>query len=258
MKQAIFIYILFFTNFIFAQNERQIARDANNSYNKGLFVDSEVDYRKSILKNQEFEEAKFNLSDALFKQDRYDESISLLKELVSETKDKNIKSDAYYNMGNNFLKKQELEQAAEAYKNCLRINPDDEQARYNLSKTLSLMQKQNQENNNQQNQENNNEKDQNKNGGQTDGEEDLENDKKKSDQADTQDDSEAQKESNQKQQDSDKNDQSNNNDQYQSVDLSKDDIERILDALERDEQRVQEEMQKRKMQTKSKQLEKDW
>ena len=84
MKQVIFIYILFFTNLMFAQNERQIARDANNSYNKGLFVDSEVDYRKSILKNQEFEEAKFNLSDALFKQDRYDESIGLLKELVSQ------------------------------------------------------------------------------------------------------------------------------------------------------------------------------
>ena len=37
------------------------------------------------------------------------------------------------------MKKKDYAQAVDSYKNCLRLNPSDEEARYNLSKTLSIL-----------------------------------------------------------------------------------------------------------------------
>ena len=78
----------------FSQSARDIARDGNKNYEKGLFADSEVDYRKSLSENKLFEEAQFNLSDALFKQERYDESINVLNNLINTTQNKEIKADS--------------------------------------------------------------------------------------------------------------------------------------------------------------------
>ena len=142
MRLRSILWLFFLIHICFAQNERSIARDGNKNYAKGLFSDSEINYKKSLSKNKDFEEVQFNLADALFRQDRYDESINILNDLISDTKNTSLKSESYYNLGNNFLQKQELENAIDAYKNCLRLNPSDEEARYNLAKTISLMQQQ--------------------------------------------------------------------------------------------------------------------
>ena len=52
--------------------------------------------------------------------------------------------DAYYNLGNTYFQQKKLPEAAEAYKNALRRNPLDDEARYNLAYVLELM-KQNQD-----------------------------------------------------------------------------------------------------------------
>ena len=69
--------------------------------------------------------------------------------------------DAYYNLGNTYFQQKKLPEAAEAYKNALRRNPLDDEARYNLAYVLELM-KQNQDDKNDQNQDNRQNQDQNK------------------------------------------------------------------------------------------------
>ena len=146
MRLLVFLLFTFIFSSAISQNERKMARKGNAYYEDSLFLESEIQYRKSLLKNNSSNNIKFNLSDAIFKQDRYDESITLLNEVISNTSDSVLKSESYYNLGNNLLKQQKLEDAIEAYKNCLRINPTDEEARYNLSKSISLLEKQNQNN----------------------------------------------------------------------------------------------------------------
>ena len=231
MKRILVLLMCFFMHFCFSQNERSMVRDGNKNYNKGLFSESEIDYRKSLSKKRGFEEAQFNLSDALFKQERYDESVDILNNLISTTSNQDLKSESYYNLGNNFLQQQNLEEAVESYKNCLRINPSDEQARYNLSKAMSLMQQQDQD-----------EQQQEQNSGETDSSDNEQDD--------------AQNENSDQNKESDDNNRELPSDKDKN--FSKEEMERILDALEREEQKVQEEMQKKKQKSKQKILEKDW
>jgi len=252
MKHAIVVLVFFIMHTCFSQNERNMARDGNKCYDKGLFSDSEINYRKSLSKQKGFEEAQFNLSDALFRQARHDESISFLNDLISETNNLDLKSEAYYNLGNNLLEQQKLEEAIEAYKNSLRINPSDEQARYNLSKAISLMQQQQNQDQNEEDQDRN-EESQDQKSGETDSPDDSDN---------QEDDSENKQSNSNNNKDSETQNQDQNKDSHDLNDdgqnLSKDEIERILDALEREEQKVQEKIQQRKQQAKRKLLEKDW
>ena len=72
------------------------------------------------------------------------------------------KSPALFNnLGNTYFQQKKLPEAAEAYKNALRRNPLDDEARYNLAYVLELM-KQNQDDKNDQNQDNRQNQDQNK------------------------------------------------------------------------------------------------
>ena len=252
MRFRSILWLFFLIHICFSQNERSIARDGNKNYEKGLFSDSEINYKKSLSKNKDFEEVQFNLADALFRQDRYDEAINILNDLISNTKNTNLKSESYYNLGNNFLQKQELENAVDAYKNCLRLNPSDEEARYNLAKTISLMQQQ-EENEDEQEQ---NEDEQEQNSGETSDQskdQQQQNSGETSDQGDDKKDSSS---SNDTEEGQENNAEKRN--ERSNEDLSREDIERILNALEREEQRVQSEMQKNQQKGKQKLLEKDW
>ena len=223
---------LILNNVSLSQSERDIARNGNKNYQKGLFAESEVNYRKSLSKNHLFEEAQFNLSDALFKQERYDESINILKNLINTTKDSDIKADSHYNLGNNYLQQQKLTEAIDAYKDCLRINPMDEEARYNLSKAMSILDNQEQKPEEQENDDNSeqNDNEEDQNSGETDSPENEDND------SDSQNNnSESQNNSDQQKEEGDEQNLNNEN-------LSKQEMERILDALEREEEKVQEEM----------------
>ena len=142
MRYSVLFIILFYINIAFSQSERKYARDGNKNYFDSLFTQAEVDYRKALDKNPSFIEGKFNLSNSLFRQNRFDEAELVLNDIINHSSDSLLKSEAYYNLGNNFLQQQKLQEAIDAYKNCLRIKPDDEQARYNLSKSLDLLNKQ--------------------------------------------------------------------------------------------------------------------
>ena len=259
MRYWVILWLFFFMHICFAQNARSIARDGNKNYEKGLFSDSEINYKKSLSKNKDFEEVQFNLADALFRQDRYDESINILNDLISDTKNINLKSESYYNLGNNFLQKQELENAVDAYKHCLRLNPSDEEARYNLAKAISFMQQHEQNEDKQEQNEDEqeqNEEQQQQNSGETSDqsqEQQQQNSGETSDEGDDKKDSSSSNDTEERQENNaeERNERSNE-------DLSREDIERILDALEREEQRVQSEMQKNQQKGKQKLLEKDW
>ena len=250
IRYIVFIVALFLFHLTFSQNERNIARTGNKNYNNGLFSESEVNYRKSLSKDQAFEEVQFNLADALYKQERYDESIDVLTNLTSSTKNSILKSDGYYNLGNNFYQQQKFEEAAEAYKSCLKINPSDEQARYNLTKTLDLLDQQQQQSKN--NQEDDNKEDDNKedqNSGETDSPENEEDDKNKN--------SNNQNEDSNKETNEDEQNQ-NQEDNMSGESLSKQEMERILDALQREEEKIQKEMNEKKIIGGHKNIEKDW
>ena len=69
------------------------------------------------------------------------------------------RADAAYNIGNAWLKAQQPQKAIQSYVDGLKLNPDDQEAKYNLSAALRMLQQQQQQQQQQKNQQNKQQKD---------------------------------------------------------------------------------------------------
>lgn len=221
MIRYILIYMFLLTA-ITAQTYRGLVNDGVNFYENKRFTDAEVNFRKGIEKNKKGFEATFNLGDALYKQHRYDESAKYFQNSYANAKDNSHKAKALYNLGNALLKDRKINESINAYKESLKIDPNDKEAKYNLSYVLNLLKKQNQQKNNQdKNQQDKNQ--QNK------------------------DDQKNQNQDNQnKEQNRQQNQKREQNKQQQK--LKKDEAQKILDALKRNQKDIQKDIRKKNAQ----------
>jgi Ca-activated chloride channel homolog len=247
-----------------AQQEKRMIRQGTKEYSEQKYGNAEVSYQKASVLNPESFEANFNLGDAMYKQGKYDQAIDKFVHLSQTTSDKSQRASLHHNIGNSYLNKtatllkeqkldgalKNVENSINSYKESLKNNPSDRETRYNLSyahqlkKKLEEMKKQQQNNNkNQQDQsgegDNKDQQDQNKQ------EKDKPNDKKQD------------KESDQGDKDSNNEDADQKGQKPMKGQISKEDAERLLNAIENDEKRVHEKLNKAKG-VKTTKHEKDW
>ena len=150
MTYKIYIFIILTLGSFFfasAQSERKITRKGNTHYETGNFIDAEINYKKALAKNADLLEAQFNLGDALVKQERFDEALEAFEKVSASTENQNLKANALHNKGNVLLSQQDLEGAIESYKDALRINPKDQETRYNYAYVKKLLEQQQQQQN---------------------------------------------------------------------------------------------------------------
>lgn len=148
---------------LWAQKERADIRTGNRAYYEGKYPEAEVGYKRAIEKNISSYEANFNLAGALYKQGRYDDAAATYQKLAQDGTDTERQASTYYNMGNTYVKQRKLDEAIEAYKNALRLTPDDKEAKFNLAYAKKL--KQDEDKKNDQNQDQNQDRNQNGGGG---------------------------------------------------------------------------------------------
>lgn len=231
-KICLIIITIFFANInVFTQSERKLNNEGVDLYNQKKYSDAEINFRKAIEKNPESIPSKFNLGNSYYKQEKFDESLKGYQELLQKTEDKELKSKIYHNIGNSLLKSNKIEQSVEAYKNALKLNPKDLDTKYNLSYALSLLKNNQQQNQNQQNQNNKNQ-DQNKEQQQQNQNQNEENKNK-----------EKQQNQNEKQQNQE---QQKREQQQNQAKISKEQAEKILDALKNNEKDLQKKLRKQK------------
>lgn len=131
-----------------AQQSQKLLRSGNSEYEKGHFKEAEIDYRKALTSNPASGKAKYNLGNALYKQNNYEEAAKEYLGVAGTPKPAVKRSDAFYNLGNALLQSNKMQESIKAYKEALRANPRDEDARYNLAYALARL---NQQKNQQQN-----------------------------------------------------------------------------------------------------------
>jgi hypothetical protein len=202
--------LLIFSGFTFAQADKKFIREGNREYDKEKFSESEISYRRAIDKNKESSDAIFNTGDALYKQKKFEEAGKQFIENHNMNEDKKKKSSSLYNLGNSLLMANKVQESIDAYKGSLKLNPKNPEAKYNLAYAQDLLKQQQQ-------QQNQDKQDQNK------------------DQQDKHD----QNKDQQNKQDQNK-DQQQQQQQQQPQEISKEDAERVLNALANDEKNVQE------------------
>ena len=143
IKQPATLVLLFLIpSVLFAQKNNTLIKNGNDAYNKKEYDLAADNYKKVIDNDPVNEKAQYNLGNALFKKGTTDEAVKAYDAAIRNTKSKNYQSDAWYNKGVALQNKKKLPECIEAYKNALRLNPADEEARFNLQKALLQQQQQ--------------------------------------------------------------------------------------------------------------------
>jgi Ca-activated chloride channel family protein len=221
-----------------AQSIRSLVNGGNGLYEEKKFADAEVNYRKALEKDITTVPGHFNLGNSLYRQEKYDESVKSFQDVIQKAETNSARAQAQYNLGNAHLKANKFEDAVKSFTESLKLNPNDQDAKYNLSYALQKMKEQQQQQKNQKNDKN---QDKNKN----------KQDKDKQDQNkqehDKQDQQKQDQEKQQQQQDQQQQNQQEQQKQQlqQEKQMSKADAERILEVLKNNEKNVQKKLRQR-------------
>lgn len=206
----------------------------NKLYEQQKYKEAAADYSKALAKDPNNAPGLFNLGNSLYQQKQYDSSRKVMEATAKIANNSAGKAAANYNIGNTYMSQQKWEDAINAYKQTLRNNPQDVDAKYNLSYAEEMMKKQQQQNKDQkQDKQNKDQKNQDKQKQQN-------KDQDKKDKQDQQ-----QQQQDQKDQKDDK-DKQQQQPQSQPSKLSQQQADQLLNALQQEEKKLQDKMKKEK------------
>jgi len=251
-----FLAVMIFLSFTLvsnAQKEKLITKEANELMAEGDYEGAEKAYSRALEINPDYKPAQFNLGNLYQKRARdiiskaaqtedqaeqqkllqssqkfSKQAVSSYENVAQSAENKEEINKTQYNLGNAHLLSGDVNKSIESYKEALRNNPNDEDARYNLAYAQHLQQKQQQQKQDQQKQQQQQNQDQQK--------------------------QEQQQEQEQKQ------DQQQQQQQQQQQDqqLSKEEAQKMLEALMKQEKDLQEKLKKKKRKAQRVKIEKDW
>ena len=223
-KQVATLFLLMATVSANAQTDRQYIRQGNKQYNAGDYPNAEVSYRKAIEKNPRNPQAVYNLGNALLAQKKDSAAVEQFESAAKLETNPLRKYQSFHNLGVICQGHKMYGEAIEAYKNALRLNPNDDETRYNLvlCKHEKQKQDQNKQNQNQQKQD----------------------DKKQDDKKD------------QQKQDKDKQDQQKK--EQPKPQMSKENAEQLLNAAIQNEKQTQDRLKKQQQQPQRRNIQKNW
>jgi Ca-activated chloride channel family protein len=124
-------FLILSANTLFAESSGE------DMYLRGSYLDAESYFREKDMNNPKDVRWRYNRGCAAFKSDQLDASLSAFNSVTKRTDDPEILFRASYNAGNVLFKKGDFASASQFYIQALKIKPDDEDARFNLSLALA-------------------------------------------------------------------------------------------------------------------------
>ncbi|MBR6291395.1 MAG: tetratricopeptide repeat protein [Bacteroidales bacterium] len=261
--RKILIILLTFTALQFtamSQASRHQLREGNRHYNKEQYDQAEVAYRRALERDSNDARGQYNLGNACYRLKKYDDAARHYEHVAADPKlnDKR-RANAFHNRGNSLLKdvidnnsegfdnnqQQKLQQAIASYQEALKLDPKNDQTRYNLALARKLMQQAQQQQQQQgggSNDQQQEKQDQQQQGG---GGNDQQNQQQQNQQQD------------QQQQDQQQNGQQQKQ-QHQSQDVKKRDAERMLDAMKNNEKQTLRDVNRNNEKSRGGKKDKDW
>lgn len=128
---------------MYAQDDQQFLREGNTWYRQQQFEKAEAAYLKALELTPASNRVKYNLANTFVKLGKQEEALKAFTELATNAKEADIKASSWYNKGVVLTQQKKLEESIDAYKNALRLKPDNKEARENLQKALLELKKKN-------------------------------------------------------------------------------------------------------------------
>ena len=124
-----------------AQPGRSAVTAGNRHYAEGRFEEAHEQYLEALRAAPDSPIVPFNNGNALYRTDEFQRAMEAYRQ-AADSGDPAVEGQAWYNLGNAFFRQQQLEPALEAYKQALRRNPADVDAKHNLELALEQLQQQ--------------------------------------------------------------------------------------------------------------------
>jgi len=233
--------LLFVGTLMGQKAERERIREGNKLYNKEQYTEAEIAYRKGVEVNPRSIEGAYDLGNSLYKQQKYPEAAEQYKmvasqgaRLLSENPENGLRlAQVFHNLGNISMQGKDYAKSIEAYKQSLRLNPSDDETRYNLALAQKLLE----------NQENQEEEEQ---------EQQQDQQQQQQDQQDEQQDDQEQQQPPEQQEEQQEQPPQNSN-------MSRENAQQILDAFLQDEKDTQEKVkQQQERQRERRRTDREW
>ena len=127
-----------------AQAGRAETREGNRLYEEGRFAEAHEKYLEALLEAPDSPVIRFNDGNALYQGEDYESALESFRAAV-ESGDPELAAGAWYNLGNTLYRQGALPESLEAFKQALRADPADADAKHNLERVLEQMQEQEQQ-----------------------------------------------------------------------------------------------------------------
>ena len=248
--------------FIFKSNAQEIAidKESNNltfdgniEFAENNLVEAESLYRKSISKDSLNLKAVYNMGNSFYKNELKDEAINQYRSSIKKTTDKDLLHKSFHNLGNVFMQNEDYQNAVDSFKKALLNKPSDDETRYNYVLAKELLKNQ-QKNNKKDDKDKKNDKDKKE-------DEEKKNDKNKKDNKDKKDDKnkkDDKKEEEKKDNKSEKKNDNKENNNPKPNKISPEQLKNLLKAMDNEEKKVQNKVNKNKVKGSPIKNKKDW
>ena len=142
--------------------ERGLVRKGNRQFKREQFEKSVDSYQRALQHDSTSFEAKYDLASALYRTERYEKAEKTLLGIVNDTTRTELeRGEVAYNLGNTQFAQQKYKEALSSYRQAMRCNPNDEDAKFNYAFTKRLIQQQEQQQQQQSQDQNQDNKEQN-------------------------------------------------------------------------------------------------
>ena len=245
MRLCILLSVVFLFGSVAAESYRDQVAAGNSAFRTGNYSEALDYYHVAEAEIPESPELEYNIASTLHEQGAYEEAVDRFTKALNTT-DILQEVRAHYNLGSTHFRMEDYQKAIEHYQRTLEIDPDDMDAKYNLELARrklkdQMEQKQdNQDEQQDQKQDEQQKQDQQEQGKQEENEEQQEQQQQPQENQDEQQQQEEQPQPQQQDED----------------ELSKEDAERILNALRDDEQEMQK--NRKKIKARGNYIGKDW
>lgn len=206
-------------------------REGNKLYKEGNFEEAAVQYRKALDKLPISFDAAYNLANATYKQENFEAAEKIYSSIAANADNDTKKASSFHNIGNSFLKQKKYKESIDAYKKALKLQPNDMDTKSNLAYAQKMLEK-NGDGGGGGDDKNKDDKDQNK--------------EQNKDNKDDQQDKDDKQDENKDNQDQNKDDKKEGEGNQQQPKLSPQEAQQLLDAIQADERKTQEKVNKEK------------
>ena len=147
-SSAALLFFLLLTSFpAFAEPALSERGRGQKAYQAGKYDEAIQHFLNAQIEDPNNSKLKYDLANSYYKAGKFDEAEKLFSS-TTDSKDKEIQERSHYNLGNSQFRQGKYEDAIKQYEEALKLNPKDEDSRYNLDFVKKQMEQQKQQSQN--------------------------------------------------------------------------------------------------------------